>query len=119
MKNRGGLVKPNEHIVQLVKIADHILNEKLKTSMDIFSERCLTQKLNARALTIIGEQYPEVLRELETHSPLKTSHRSKVVKLVLSFYFALKIKHLCKLKNDHKNTFSRHLKHKAPIFLHE
>ena len=61
----GGLIKPHKDLSELIKIADTVLECKVKKSMDIFSEH-----------------------------DKKVSHRVKILKQACAIYFSMRIKYL-------------------------
>ena len=56
-RDLGGLIKPNKELVDIVKIADTILEMKIKCSKDLFCERNLFKKLSIQALNSIHVSY--------------------------------------------------------------
>jgi len=119
LKDRGGLIRPNKGVVKVIEIADRILNEETKIS-DIFSQVNIFKKLTIKALSVITEQFPSVLADLDDHGPAqKGSHKADIIKQISSMYISMKIKHLCKLHNTDQNSFSRHMNKKLTLFRHE
>ena len=121
LTNRGGLIRPNKGIVKVVCAVDKNLSEKMKTC-DIFAEQNIFQKLTTQSLSVIREQYPGVLDELDDHAPgglHRSSHKANIIKQIASMCLSKKIKHLTRLRNDDKNSYSRHLNNKLPIFRNE
>ena len=116
-KDRGGLIRPNDDIIRIIKLSDNILNERVKTS-DIFSELNLLKKLSIQAVTAVSSQFPNVFNDIGNHDPL-VSHRTNMIKEIIQMYLSLKINHFCRLKNIDKNSFSRHISKKIPLFKHE
>lgn len=118
LKDRGGLIRPNKGVVKVVQVVDKLLSEKIKTG-DIFAEKHLFKKLAINAQSLIREQFPDVLAELDGHAADKTSHKANILKLIASMYLSMKIKHLAKLRNEDKNSLNRHMNTKMPIHRHE
>ena len=108
--DRGGLVKPHKDVVEVVKIENSIFERKKNTSNDILSDHRLLQKLSITALTHISSCRPNLLIELES------CHRAKLFKEMFAMFFSMKVKHMCKLKNDHFKTFVRKVCKKIPIY---
>ena len=71
------------------------------------------------SLTAVNTQSRNVLADLENHCSGSASHRASVMKKIILMYLSMKIKHLCRLRNLDKNTFSRHINKKIPLFRHE
>ena len=100
--------------VEVVKIANSIFEKKKKNmSNDILSDHKLLQKLSISALTHISSCRPNLLLELEN------CHRTKLFKEIFAMFFSLKVKHICKLKNDSFKTFVRKVCKKIPIYKNE
>ena len=72
----------------------------------------LLQKLSICGLTYISSRRPNLLVELDN------CHRAKLFKEVFAMFFSLKVKHMCKLKNEFK-TFVRRVCKKIPIYKHQ
>ena len=109
-KDLGGLVRPNKELVELLKIADTILENKIKCSQDIFSELNIFKKLSIKSLTVIAEERPNLLVALDHGFVKGTSHKVKILKAVFITYYSMRIKFLCRIQNDSANTLSRHIK---------
>ena len=73
----GGLIKPHKDLSELIKIADTVLECKVKKSKDIFKEKKYFQKLSIKALTVVSEQRPSLLGEIDCEHDKKVSHRVK------------------------------------------
>ena len=82
-----------------------------KKDADILSQQFLFQKLSVKVLGIIVGQFSSLFNSL--------CHRRDTVKQIAHLYFALKLKHLCKLRNDKANTLCRHKSKKLVLFKHE
>ena len=105
------LIRPNPELMKVVKIAHAVLEEEKKKDADILSQQFLFQKLSVKVLGIIVGQFPSLFNSL--------CHRRDTVKQIAHLYFALKLKHLCKLRNDKANTLCRHKSKKLVLFKHE
>ena len=73
----------------------------------------LLQKLSICGLTYISSRRPNLLVELDN------CHHAKLFKGVFAMFFSLKVKHMCKLKNDEFKTFVRRVCKKIPIYKHQ
>ena len=69
----GGLTKPPRDLSELIKIADTVLECKVKKSKDIFSE---------------------IDCEIDCEHDKKVSHRVKTLKQACAIYFSMQIKYL-------------------------
>ena len=119
-KNTGGLIKPHKDLTEMIKIADTVLECKIKKSKDIFSEKNIFQKLTIKALTVVSEERPSLLGEMDSkHDRKVISHRVKILKQACSMYFSMRIKYLIRLENEKNNTLCRHLNKKITLFKHE
>ena len=92
-------------------VIKHNVRVKLRPGADIFSQQFLFQKLSVKVLGIIVEQFSSLFNSL--------CHRRDKVKQIAHLYFALKLKHLCKLRNNKANTLCRHKSKKLVLFKHE
>ena len=94
-RDLGGLIKPNKELVDIVKIADTILEMKIKCSKDLFCERNLFKKLSIQALNFINDQRPNILAALDHGS---SHHKVKILKSVFVSFFSMRVKYICKIK---------------------
>ena len=83
---------------------------KKNMSDDVLSDHMLLQKLSISALSHIYSCRPNLLIDLER------CHRAKLFKEMFAMFFSMKVKHMCKLKNDHFKTFVRKVCKKIPIY---
>ena len=101
------LTRPNTEVVKVVKIAHAVLEEEKKKSEDVLSKQFLFQKLSIRVLAVIIGQFSFLLKSL--------CHRRDIIKTIAHLYFTLKLKHMCKLRNDRANSLCRHKNKKKCI----
>ena len=118
-KDLGGLVRPNKEVVEIVKIADSILECKIHTSVDIFSEKNIFKKLSTKSLSLVAEERPHILADLDHGTVKGPSHRVKMLKTIFRSYYSMRIKYLCKQHNDEGNTLSRHMNKKTTLYKRE
>ena len=52
------------------------------------------QKLTIKALTVVSEQRPSLLGEIDCEHDKKVSHRVKILKQACAIYFSMRIKYL-------------------------
>ena len=86
LKNRGGLVKPNNDVFCVVLITNQVIDHILR-SCDLFTERNIIKKVLIRVKTYLNEQKPNIFKQLTDHNILEIScHRNVIIKKIVTLY---------------------------------
>lgn len=99
-KNRGGLTLPSPEFEKVVRISETLFSNLLQEEGgNPFKVKNLVNKIALKASTIVQELYPKLLKELDDHVDIMGSHRNLIMKKIVGFYIALRVKHFCKQYN--------------------
>ena len=112
--DRGKLVKPYEDVVVHVELVDWVVEFEAKWG-DIFAKKNVHERLKILSTRLIIERKPLIISDLCTDP----SHKMLVLRSIISLYLNVKLGHMCRQRNLNKNTLTRHIHKKLPIFNHE
>ena len=102
--NRGYLTKPNSNINSVVKVTNSCLNYE-KQCKNILQEKNFVQKISLKVMRVLDSRYPNIFSQLDSHvdpsNLLKLeSHKSLMIKKIISSYLSIRLKHFCKEYNE-------------------
>ena len=102
--DRGYLTKPNSNINLVVKVTNSCLNQE-KQRKNILQEKNLVQTISLKVLRILNSRYPKIFSQLDSHVDPSNlfkleSHKSLMIKKVISCYLSIRLKHFCKEYNE-------------------
>ena len=112
IKNRGGLMKPSQDVLKVVKVVDSILTANFES---------ITKKKNNFVFEVVLKTHhavlevcPNVFTDFESHSQIK-SHRSKIIESIAGIYSTVRLHY--RLKN--KDAGFRRMSSKVVLFQHK
>ena len=118
-KDMGGLVQPAREVFEVVKISNQVLREYLKTR-SIFTDKHIQQKLRISTQNVILQKCPSILSKLQEHSSsILDDHKVKMIKKIVTRFFSIELKHLCKERNNLMSSRARHMHKKIVLFRYE
>ena len=96
----GGLVIPGTHIDLIIKTANKLL-ESVRMEKNIFVEKDIMDKIYVNVIRILDVKQQNFLSFLDEHTDIMSSgsHRSSMIKKVVSIFLTLRLKHMAKQKS--------------------
>ena len=102
-KTKGGLTRPSKGFVNVVEIANSQLEYFMKV-MDIYTTKGIIDRIFLRTVDILKSKYPTTFSNFDNHvdtCSVTTSHRFQLIKKIVSCFITMRLKHLCKERNEH------------------
>jgi len=119
-KDRGGLIKPNREVVRLVITANNVFQTTVKIR-NIEAEKNVFQKLSIQTENVLRDKDYELFKDVDNICDCRypSLHSTKLKKKILSIFFATRVGHFLRLKNNEQKCNVRHRNKRYVIDQHE
>ena len=118
LKNKGGLTRPAVEFTNIVQVANSQLEHQMKIC-NIYMMPSIMDRIFLKTLSVIDIRFPNTFSNFDNHvesSSLATSHRHQMIKKVVFCYISMRLKHLCKEKNENTDVKVRRKLCKLVLF---
>ena len=107
--DRGKLTYPIKDLEQVVRLS-HGLLKNFESKKKILSMKKTVDILTVRVIDILSSKNPGIFSYLNSHTDSNSlvSHKISMIKKIVSIFFTLKLRHLCRSLNE--NVFDKNIR---------